>query len=130
MNNIQNISLKLLFCLLVSSCSFDQKENWINEIIDTGLSERDEVMSDGTIVDTDIYRDGGNDGVCYEYVLSEGETMDSDELKSNLVSAVRTITLDDRRFKTAIESGIYIRFIYKTRDGRVLGDQIITSSDL
>lgn len=115
--------------MLVSSCSFDQKENWINEIIDTGLSERDEVLAQG-FVDLKVYRDGLNDGVCYEYVLSKGKPMDQDELYANLVSATQTIALGDIRFQRAIESGIYLRFIYKTKNGQVLGDQKITSSDI
>ena len=117
--------------LLIIGCGEQaKKETWIKGIIATGLSERDEVFKVDSIVDYDVYRDGKNDGVCYEYITREYIEFDSDELKAQLVSTVRTITLEDSRFKTALESGIYVRFIYKTQSGQIFGDQIITSSDL
>ena len=62
--------------------------------------------------------------------MTHSEKLDVDELKALLVDQVRTILNKDREFETAFESGIYFRFIYKSKDGRLLGDQIITSSDI
>ena len=121
----------LFISLLIIGCGEQaKKETWIKEIIATGLSERDEVLKDDWSVDYDVYRDGKNNGVCYEYITREYQEFDSDELKAQLVLLVRTITLKDSRFKTALESGIYVRFIYKTQGGQIFGDQIITSSDI
>ena len=117
--------------LLIIGCGEQvKKETWIKEIIANGLSERNDVLKDDWFVDFDVYRDDKNDGVCYEYITRESTEFDSVELKANLVSLVRTITLEDSRTKTALESGIYLRFIYKTQGGQILADQIITSSDL
>tara|TARA_B110000305_G_C19088432_1_gene469596 strand:- start:140 stop:523 length:384 start_codon:yes stop_codon:yes gene_type:complete len=107
-----------------------KKETWIKAIIATGLSERDEVLEVDWTVDYDVYRDGKNDGVCYEYIAREYKEFDNDELKALLISLVRTLTLEDSILNTALESGIYLRFIYKTQGGQIFGDQIITYSDL
>jgi len=126
------VTLFALFVgLLMVGCGEQaKKETWIKELITTGLSERNDVLKDDWAVDYDVYRDGKNHGVCYEYVTRESTEFDSDELKAGLVSLVRTVTLEDSKTKTAFENGIYFRFIYKTQGGQILGDQIITPSDL
>ena len=117
--------------LLIIGCGKQaKKETWIEDIIATGLSERNDVLSQDGIVDYNVYRDGKNDGVCFEYIMTHSEKMDGDELKALLLPLVRTILNENREGETAFESGIYFRFIYKGKDGRICGDQIITSSDL
>ena len=60
----------MCFALILLGCSENyQKETWIERIVETGLSERDEVLLQDTILDYDVYRDGKNDGVCYEYIV-------------------------------------------------------------
>ena len=82
--------------LLIIGCGEQaKKETWIKDIIATGLSERDEVLEDDWAVDYDVYRDGKNDGVCYEYIAREYKEFDNDELKALLISLVRTLTLED-----------------------------------
>ena len=121
----------MFVALLMVGCGEEaKKETWIKEIIATGLSERNELSPPDWLVECDVYRDGKNDGVCYEYITKKPLSVEPDELKANLVSVVRTIIIKDSRTKTAFESGIYFRFIYKTQGGQIFGDQIITSSDL
>jgi hypothetical protein len=123
--------LALFVALLMVGCGEDaKKETWIENIIATGLSERNDVLIQDGIADYNVYRDGKNDGVCFEYIMTHSEKLDVDELKALLVPLVRTILNEDREGETAFESGIYLRFIYKGKDGRICGDQIITSSDL
>ena len=121
----------MCFAMILLGCGENyQKETWIERIVETGLSERDEVLLQDTILDYDVYRDGKNDGVCYEYIVAGSSKLDGDQLKATLIPIVRTIINQDSEGKSAFESGIYFRFIYKSKDGRILGDQIITSSDL
>ena len=110
-------------------------KNGINAIIASGLSERTATLQGGDFSDLKVYRDGNNDGVCYEYIFSEDLPEDARSqfagaIRGELVSLVRNLILNDQNLKTAMESGVYLRFIYKTPDGRVIGDQIISSSDL
>ena len=117
--------------LLLLGCGENfQKETWIKRIIETGLSEKNEVLIQDEIVDYDVYRDAKNDGVCFEYIVAHSMKLNDEQLKATLIPLVRTIVNGDSEGKTAFESGIYFRFIYKSKDGRVLGDQIITSSDI
>jgi hypothetical protein len=121
----------MCLALLLFGCGENsQKETWIKRIIETGLSERNEVLLEDGILDYDVYRDGKNDGVCYEYIVAHSSKLDGEQLKATLIPLVRTIINRDSESITAFESGIYFRFIYKSKDGRLLGDQIITSSDI
>ena len=129
--------IPILIGLMVAGCgqSQDQNEKWINEIIAGGLSERTEILEDNVFSDYKVYRDGNNDGVCYEYIFSEEPSEDersqvAGAIRGELIAGVRTITLDDQVLKAAMENGVYIRFIYKTPDGGVIVDQVVTSSDL
>ena len=115
--------------------SEDQNEKWINRIIAVGMGERAAGI-DSAYSDYTVYRDGNNDGVCYEFIFSEDLSEDArgrfaGALKGGLVPTVRTqIAEGDQELKTAMENGVYLRFIYKTPDGRVIGDQIISFYDL
>ena len=112
-----------------------QNEKWINAIIASGLSERTEVLQGGQYSDLKVYRDGNNDGVCYEFIFSEGLSEDGRRgfagvIRGKLVPVVRNLTLNDQNLKTAMENGVYLRFIFKNPDGGVVSDQKFSSSDL
>ena len=127
--------LPLLVVLLFSviGCSeSSKKEGYIKEIIKTALSEREDVLTDPNISDYRVFRDGSNDGVCYEYTFafaSEGFEIDPKTLKTELLVKLKTHFLNDPATKAAIRSGIYLRYVYKSPTGEILGDQIFTSSD-
>jgi hypothetical protein len=124
--------LPLLVMLLFSviGCSeSSKKEGYIKEIIKSGLSEREDVLTDPDTSDYRVFRDGSNDGVCYEYTFaSEGFEIDPKTLKTGLLVELKTIA-NEPSTKAAIKSGIYLRFVYKSPTGEILGDQILTSSD-
>ena len=131
--------LLLLSCLLLIGCgqSQDQNEKWIKEIIATGLSERGDVLqAQGDVFsDYKVYRDGNNDGVCYEYIFADdpSEDLSADAfsaVRGELIGMVRDIVLDDPGLKLAMEHGVYLRFIYRAPGGRAIADEVVTSSDL
>jgi hypothetical protein len=104
----------------------------INEIIAGALSIRSKILHEGSpFSDYKVYRDGNNDGVCYEFILLEDPSEEDRKrmtggTRDNLISGLKS----DVDAKTAMERGIYMRYIYKSPDGRVIVDQIISSSDL
>ena len=131
--NGKQIGLLIATCVIslnVCGCSKEARvENWIKAIIRTGESEKAEVLSDPEIKSFKVYRDGDNTGVCYEYVVTFPVTSSS-ELKRNLISGVKTICITNKETGTAMKSGIYFRFIYKSESGKILADQKITAADL
>jgi hypothetical protein len=119
----------LLFSVIGCSESSNKKEGYIKEIIKSGLSEREDVLTDPDTSGYRVFRDGSNDGVCYEYIFaSEGLEMDPKTLKTLLLDELKTMA-NEPSTKAAIKSGIYLRFVYKSPTGEILGDQILTSSD-
>jgi len=103
----------------------------INVIITGALTVRSKILHEGSpFSDYKVYRDGNNDGVCYEFILSEDPSEEdrnrmASGIRDNLISGLKS----DVDAKTAMERGIYMRYIYKSADGRVIADQIISSSD-
>lgn len=118
----------LVLLISVTGCSErSKKEGYIKAIIKTGLSEREDVLANPDITSYRVIRDGTNDGVCYEYTTNGIIDMDAKMLKKMLVEEFNKIA--NQPTKVAIKSGIYLRFVYKSARGEILGDQILTSSD-
>ena len=104
----------------------------INVFITGALTVRSKILHEGSpFSDYKVYRDGNNDGVCYEFILSKDPSEEDRNrmaggIRDNLISGLKS----DVDAKTAMERGIYMRYIYKSLDGRVIADQKISSSDL
>ena len=132
----QTLLILAVVALVGCGKSKGQNEKWINAIIASGLSERTEVLQENdSYSDYKVYRDGNNDGVCYEYIFSERLSEDERRgfagvIRGELVPVVRNLTLNDQNLKTAMENGVYLRFIFKNPDGGVVSDQMFSSSDL
>jgi len=117
--------------LLVAGCGQSQKTRFIDEIIAGGLSERDAILQgDSPFSDYKVYRDGNNDGVCYEYIFKVNLPEDeSNRFAGSIRGELINLLESDGTTKIAMGKGIYIRFIYKNPDGLVIADQKISSSD-
>lgn len=117
--------------LLVAGCGQSKKTRFIDEIIAGGLSERDAILQgDSSFSDYKVYRDGNNDGVCYEYIFKVNLPEDeNNRFPSSIRGELINVLKSDGTTKNVMGKGIYFRFIYKNPDGRVIADQKISSLD-
>ena len=125
----------LSFLLLFSGCldPAAQKTALINHMVKGGMSVKSSVLrnSGGTFKDYKVYRDGGKDGVVFEYVYAPGVRVDRSKLNEEVIkSKMRAEFADDNKAKKILAAGIYVKFIYKSAKGETYVQTKITKDDL
>ena len=110
-----------------------RKERLIREMIQGGLSVKEKVIQDsnGIMEDMKVYRDGEKDGVIFEHIYAAGVQVDQSFLSEQAVKGEMLTHL--KRQKDAVvvlNSGIYVRIIYRASNGRVYADVAISNEDL
>ncbi len=126
----------LVVLLLFAFCGCDRmpsKATMIKQVIQGANSAKAQVMadSDGVMHDMKIYQDGTNDGVVYEMIFAKGVPVDRSMMtEASVKSEMVKQFAGDKDIKKVMESGIYIRFMYKSFEGETYVDTKLTDKDL
>lgn len=133
----QKLMLLLLTVCLSTPSGCDnadsRKERFIREMIQGGLSVKEKVLQDsnGIMEDMKVYRDGEKDGVVFEHIYAAGVQVDQSLLSEQAVKEKMLMEFKKQKDAgLALNSGIYVRIIYRASNGRVYADVAISNEDL
>lgn len=134
MKNAQRFLFLSAILVLVSGCSDPQaqKDAVIKGMIKGGSSVRSQVLNDsaGILSDMKVYRDGDKDGVVFEYVYAKGVDVDRSKLSSESIKSMMMPQLKgDEDVKVAFDMDIYVKVMYKSAEGEILGQATLTKAD-
>ncbi|MDG2467924.1 MAG: hypothetical protein P8M80_01475, partial [Pirellulaceae bacterium] len=110
-----------------------RKERFIREMVQDGLSVKEKVLQDsnGIMEDMKVYRDGEKDGVVFEHIYAAGVQVDQSLLSEQAVKEKMLMEFKKQKDAgLALNSGIYVRIIYRASNGRVYADVAISNEDL
>lgn len=102
-------------------------------MIQGGLSVKEKVLQDsnGIMEDMKVYRDGEKDGVVFEHIYAAGVQVDQSLLSEQAVKEKMLMEFKKQKDAgLALNSGIYVRIIYRASNGRVYADVAISNEDL
>ena len=128
-------SVLIVSAVLLGGClsPSQTRDTLISNVVKDLNKNRAQIISggDGTLSDYKVYRDGDNDGIVLKFIYAEGISIDRSALTTQVIKdGVIPTFRKDEDLKNILERGIYMKYVYETASGEVVGEATISDKDL
>ena len=128
------LSLMLILSLMLTTgCGWfgGTKKIVIEEALSALESRRSEMIAlNKSIQKADFYADESGEGIVIEYTFSKAavlkESFTDDSAKLELIAKFK----DNEGIKSILEHDVFVRFLFKSADGKVVADSKLEKKDL
>lgn len=123
--------LMILSFMLNAGCGLlDNKDQWIEQVVELGNKERSQVVSpDGIFGDYRVFREGDSDVVVFEYKLKPNmQLTNKDQIKKDILGLL--VGDESGEPQKVLEAGIVFTFVYLDSEGGENLRYVVTKEDL